>query len=245
MGTVTAAQLLSAWELTTVEPPARRAAAAVAGCRGEPLEEVCGWSVAALDAALFDLRAELFGPNADALTDCPECGECLEFELNLIQLTPALSPHPGDMQRVVGGFTVTARWPSTDDLHFACADRTPTEASVALLERCVVEVLSPGGARLELESVLADVGTDLREWLSGEMEKAEVTIALVCGECGLQFRAPFDIAVFLLSDIDAWADRVLREVHVLASAHGWSEAEILALSPRRRSRYLDLVEADS
>jgi hypothetical protein len=35
----------------------------------------------------------------------------------------------------------------------------------------------------------------------------------------------------------------LREVHVLASANGWSEAEILALSPQRRQRYLEIVTA--
>ena len=37
--------------------------------------------------------------------------------------------------------------------------------------------------------------------------------------------------------------RILREVHTLAAAYGWSEAEILALSPARRRVYLELAAA--
>jgi hypothetical protein len=33
----------------------------------------------------------------------------------------------------------------------------------------------------------------------------------------------------------------LLEVHQLARAYGWSERETLALTPRRRRRYLELV----
>ncbi|HEX2516118.1 MAG TPA: phage baseplate protein, partial [Chloroflexota bacterium] len=39
------------------------------------------------------------------------------------------------------------------------------------------------------------------------------------------------------------ARRLLREVHTLARAYGWREAEILALPGRRRQTYLDLVGA--
>jgi hypothetical protein len=35
----------------------------------------------------------------------------------------------------------------------------------------------------------------------------------------------------------------LRDVHELASAYGWRESEILALSPQRRQAYLELVRA--
>jgi hypothetical protein len=46
---------------------------------------------------------------------------------------------------------------------------------------------------------------------------------------------------FFWQELDDWADRVLRDVHELASAYGWPENEILALSPRRRQCYLDLI----
>ena len=43
----------------------------------------------------------------------------------------------------------------------------------------------------------------------------------------------------------ARAGALLHEVHRLASAYGWSEAQILALSPARRAQYLALVEGMS
>ena len=39
------------------------------------------------------------------------------------------------------------------------------------------------------------------------------------------------------------AKRLLMDVHLLARAYGWSEAEVLALSPARRRFYLEMVEA--
>lgn len=34
---------------------------------------------------------------------------------------------------------------------------------------------------------------------------------------------------------------LLYDVHLLAQAYGWSEASILAMSPKRRQTYLDWV----
>ncbi len=39
------------------------------------------------------------------------------------------------------------------------------------------------------------------------------------------------------------AERLLREVHTLARAYGWSEGAILELGSARRERYLELVRA--
>jgi hypothetical protein len=43
--------------------------------------------------------------------------------------------------------------------------------------------------------------------------------------------------------MEARAKRLLAEVHLIASAYGWSEAEILGLSRARRDFYLDMVRA--
>ncbi len=48
-------------------------------------------------------------------------------------------------------------------------------------------------------------------------------------------------ATQLWREIHAWAKRQLDEVHTLASAYGWSEADILAMSASRRRRYVSLV----
>jgi hypothetical protein len=64
---------------------------------------------------------------------------------------------------------------------------------------------------------------------------------LNCSSCGHKWEAPFDIVAFFWTEINAAAHGLLREVHALASAYGWTESEILALSPARRRCYLEMV----
>ena len=71
--------------------------------------------------------------------------------------------------------------------------------------------------------------------------QAHIEMAMRCPECALDWTAPFDVVSFLWQELDTWAARTLREVHVLASAYGWSEHDILEISPMRRRRYLELV----
>ncbi len=71
--------------------------------------------------------------------------------------------------------------------------------------------------------------------------QADVRLRLVCPACEHATTMIFDIASFLWHEIDAWACRILREVHTLASAYGWTEEAILALTPFRRQCYLELV----
>jgi hypothetical protein len=49
---------------------------------------------------------------------------------------------------------------------------------------------------------------------------------------------PFDIVTFLWREIENLAGHLLRDVHTLASAYGWRESDILALSAARRDFYL-------
>jgi hypothetical protein len=48
---------------------------------------------------------------------------------------------------------------------------------------------------------------------------------------------------YLWSELEEWAHRVLVDIHTLAGAYGWSERQILALSPVRRQLYVDMVRA--
>ncbi|MDF3150290.1 hypothetical protein PBV88_56420, partial [Streptomyces sp. T21Q-yed] len=69
---------------------------------------------------------------------------------------------------------------------------------------------------------------------------ADVTLNIACAECGEATRAELDIASYLWTELDAWARDLLLDVHLLATSYGWSEPEILALSPLRRRYYLEL-----
>ena len=71
--------------------------------------------------------------------------------------------------------------------------------------------------------------------------QADIRLALTCSECSLEWEATFDIVTFLWTEVDGWARRTLFEVHLLASAYGWRESDILALSAPRRRFYLEAV----
>jgi hypothetical protein len=49
------------------------------------------------------------------------------------------------------------------------------------------------------------------------------------------------VVSFFWMEVESWAYRILRQVHALASAYGWSEGDILAMSPWRRQFYLEMV----
>jgi hypothetical protein len=78
------------------------------------------------------------------------------------------------------------------------------------------------------------------------MERADprgrIQFALDCPACLKHWEETFDITSFFWSEVSAWALRQLREVHVIASTYGWSEAEILALGPARRRAYLEMIQ---
>ena len=67
-------------------------------------------------------------------------------------------------------------------------------------------------------------------------------VHLQCPSCGERWESPLEPADFVWREINAACRRLLRQIHVLASAYGWSESEILRLSHERRAGYLHLIE---
>jgi hypothetical protein len=51
-----------------------------------------------------------------------------------------------------------------------------------------------------------------------------------------------DPADYFYRELAASSRRLLLQIHALAGAYGWTEAEILALSPPRRATYVKLIE---
>jgi hypothetical protein len=68
-----------------------------------------------------------------------------------------------------------------------------------------------------------------------------VLLDFTCPGCNYQWQSLFDITAFFWQEIAAFVKRLLREVHTLAKAYGWREADILAMSHQRRQFYLEMV----
>lgn len=72
---------------------------------------------------------------------------------------------------------------------------------------------------------------------------AEILLHFDCPACSASFEEGLDLSSFLWAEIERQALRLLRDVHTLAAAYGWSELEILALTPVRRAAYIEMVQA--
>ncbi|MGW7618626.1 T4 family baseplate hub assembly chaperone [Streptomyces antimycoticus] len=126
----------------------------------------------------------------------------------------------------------------------AVASTAAARARRALLARCLVSVHRAGqpvpADRLPVAELPEPVQRKLAEAAERADPAADVTLNVACPECGEATRAELDIASYLWAELDHWARDLLLDVHLLATAYGWSEPQILALSPLRRRYYLEL-----
>ena len=200
-----------------------------AAAPAEPPDTLADRPVGERNAALLRFRRTLFGDELQSCLACPACGERLEFSLSAEAL---LAHAPAGVADVwVDG--VRVRMPTTRDL--AAIARDPDEASAA--RRLLDRLVGDDGAS---DSSRGAVPVDrLTRALDAADLCIDVAIDMTCPACAHGWNAPFDIVDFLWEEIEVRARRLLDEVHVLASAYGWTEAEILRLSDARRGAYLE------
>ncbi len=229
--------VLDAWEAGAHQRPVERALTMLAVLA--PGERAAETSVGARDRLLLDLRERIFGPELDAVADCPRCAERLDVTLRTPEIRAPEADPDRKLMLAAKGVVVRYRLPNSLDL-LQVGEATAAGAK-ALLRRCVVEVLRDGVALpdppLDEELIAA-----VEEAMSDADPQADVTVQLSCPSCGHRWQTVFDIVAFLWSDFDRWAQDLLHDVHALAAAYGWSEREVLALSPFRRSAYRALVQ---
>jgi hypothetical protein len=235
-----AAEILDLWEALQQAPPGERPlvlAAAASG--GRDRAQLAALPLGALDALLMALRERTFGPQAEAVDGCPSCGALLEAAVDLRALREA-APAAATREYEGAGVRLRCRLPSLDDVQRAAAEPDDGRARELLLRSCVTEA-ERGGTPLSREQLPAELLEQVARLIEEGDPLADVRIALRCPDCGHGWDARFDITSFLLAELRGRSQRLLGEVHQLARAYGWSEREILALSPWRRRAYLEAV----
>lgn len=233
MQAIGAEELLQVWERGRAQPGAGRALALLAlALPGYADADLATISLGRRDRALALLRRQLFGRALSARLDCPACGERLGILLQL----PDTSAADVEVGEFVSNDGLRFRVPDSTDLA-ALADATDADAAVQmLLHRCCVDAPEMQPERWSTECV-AEIEAGF-ERLDGD---GELCLDLRCDRCGHSWQTAFDPAPFLWEEIDASARHLLRDVHRLARAYGWSEREILALSASRRAAYLEML----
>ena len=245
MRPLSAAQLLDAWEQGLSEPTYRRALPLLAAAFPDSsIDAVAELSVGERDRRLLILREWIFGSQLASVTNCSACNERLEWTVNAADLyveQPSELGTPAEALSVEADrYRVTFRVPNTADLAAPaeCADITTAHSS--LLERCVLTAQFNGSEKPPGE-LPDEIITAIAKRMAEADPQADLKFDLICPACGGNWQAVFDIESFFWSEIHAWAQRILSEVHVLASAYGWREMDILNLSPWRRQFYLGLA----
>ena len=144
----------------------------------------------------------------------------------------ALPAARGDATTVVApdGRELRVRAPTTRDL-LAARDRE--DPARALLTACVSDATGAPADPDELGEETLDLVDAAAEELAGA---AAIVVRAACPDCGEAVAAPLDVGALLWERVARAAAQALREVAELAAAFGWSEAEVLALTPLRRAR---------
>jgi hypothetical protein len=239
-----AAALLAAWEAGAVQSAAARAVTLLTAAW--PGVSAAGWAEATIgrrDACLLTLREQLFGTTLETVATCPPCGERLDVAFSTADVrVDAAAGRTLDHPRVEAhGYRVEIRVPTAGDL--VALDTAPADgARLQLLRRCA-QPTNGDGAAVDPSALPEEVLTLVAAALAAADPQADVEVAMRCPACGHAWTTPFDILTYLWDEVDDWAGRLLREVHALACAYGWSEQAILGLSTHRRRCYLDLVGA--
>lgn len=239
-----AVELLTVWERGLAESPVRRALLLLGTAVDDrPPERLGELSLGQRNARLLALRTELFGSRFASLAECPACAQPVEmqFDATDIQATPAREPDGAYTLRV-DGYEATFRLPTSRDLDHLDAAADVSVNRRHLLARCI-RTARQGPEELDPLDLPEAVVRAIGERMAQEDPPASLELALCCPACQHQWQAPLDIVAYLWSELHAWALRMLHQIHTLAAAYGWREADILALSPTRRQAYLDLLGA--
>ena len=204
---------------------------------------IAGMPVGDRDAGLLKFRNDIFGSRLINVTTCPDCSTRIEWESDIKDFM-LQAGHPDEKNRVLRlekeDYTVDFRLPDSFDILEAMENQAVAEDPALFVSNCIISVRKDGEA-VNAGSMPSEIITAVEQMMSDEDPQADIRMVLNCPECEKHWEAPFDIQSYLWLEIDNWAKRLLLEVSSLAKAFGWSEKEILGLSPQRRQRYIQMI----
>lgn len=200
-------------------------------------------------------RRRLFGNIMQCVLKCPSCDEKLDVELSVDDLiVESDAVRQVRYEELIEAddtrFRVIFHLPTGGDVERALcsADSGLEGAAKALARGCidsVSQVSDDRGSPLEETEEWPD---SVFQMISARIEQldpqAEIELQSKCQACGYEFRQSVDPGGYLVHELTARQCVKYQEVHQLARAYHWSEAEILRMGSRKRQIYLDLLAAD-
>jgi hypothetical protein len=194
------------------------------------------WSVPRRRQGLIAIAHATLGASLQALARCnaPGCRNQIELELGLASFDAEAREQ---VELDVAGKHLVCRMPTGADLE-AWAREGRFEAAW-LAARLIVED-APGAADW------TSAGLDaLAAALEAADPLAALTVPVTCPCCGTGLDVTLDLEPLLLGALREVARETLEDVHRLARAYHWTEAEIVAMPRERRRAYLARLQREA
>ena len=244
---LSAAQILDVTDAGADADPVARGSVLLATTHPEwEPEQVSGLVLGERESLLLEVRRATLGDVLSARTVCPGCGAGLAADVPAAWLRrdgdPATAAPTFELE--LGAVVLTIRPPDGTVLARAAAEPDVDSCRLALLAGCIVRAAGPAGI-LDPAELPSDVVAAAGEAIVERDPRCEFTVALSCVSCGHDWEAGFDAGLFLWEELVAMSIRLADNVDLLARAYHWSEAEIVAMSSRRRRRYVERVTSDA
>jgi hypothetical protein len=196
--------------------------------------EIWHWTLKRRTQGLLAVAVASCGAAWEATRRCanPGCREIMEIPIDLSQFR-----QDWRSERVAVAVdetrTVEVRLPRAEDLKAWRAEGVADPEAMVRRLVAVPEAPDPTWTpRIEAALSAADPLTDL-------------VLETTCPYCGADNAVPFPLEDSLLAALRRLGERLLEEIHLLASTYHWSEAEILALPAGRRRFYLARIAEES
>jgi hypothetical protein len=225
---MTDSDLLNAWPLATGATLSRLMwfFGALAAASGNPSANPArDESLGAFNRRLARLHCDVIGRPVKAKVACA-CGQELELVLPIGSV--AATPDPPQEIEIDMDGPRAFRLPRLSEIELAREPR-------ALARACALD-----GGDVDED----DLPTLEAAWSAAD-PAAEIVLEFACTACAAPIRAQADLSIFVARDLDLRVRALLAEVHGLARAYGWTEAEVLAVPASRRRAYADLIGGQS
>lgn len=241
---LSAADLLAVWESGQSRSDVERSLAILAQAMPHlPPDALADLPIGRRDALLIRVRRRIFGPDFTVGCQCPFCREKLSFQATADELLaeePAEGVSPYTVTVSHDGIRIQAQPISARDLA-ALPPGTDPAGMLARLLRAAITGARHRGREVPVDELPPEALDAVGKALEAADPLYVMEFSLTCPACQRGWMNCFDIVSYLWREIAAIAQSLLEEVHELALAYGWSEADILAMSPARRTYYLNRV----
>jgi len=190
------------------------------------------------DQAMAAIYKNTFGNRISSTINCAGCSEPfdLDFLMDDLQAYQASLRNDTELEQLESGVfrmddNTVFRLPIGEDE--AAVSGMPRDlAEKQLLSSCMVQ------------GDVAESGEAVESAMQSIAPIFALDLAAKCPECGLEQAVHFDVQAYLISAILNRRKQLLRDVHRLASAYGWSHLEILSLPSNLRRVYSSMVASE-